>query len=259
MSIAIVALVRGYKDKNKYKDLFLRNESIFKHISSKVSEKIDFILFHEGNISFSHQKYIQENSKDKLTFIDVSQDFNFDHELLNQVKDIERFNSGYRLMCRFNFYGIWKYLENYDYVMRVDEDVIIEKFDIKNINFIKENEIIFSTISLSGESHEPTNETLPEALKEVFNSNSTNFYNHKFPYTNLYISRTDFWLESNISSNLKKLASDRQFINRWGDLPILGSFLNFYNKEIYLLKNSTYFHSSHNTQVSNRKFLKFLN
>ena len=53
-------------------------------------------------------------------------------------------------MCRFNFYGIWKYLENYDYVMRVDEDVIIEKFDIKNINFIKENEIIFSTISLSG-------------------------------------------------------------------------------------------------------------
>ena len=103
MSIAIVALVRGYDDKNKYKDLFLRNESIFSHISSKVSEKIDFILFHEGNIGSSHQKYIQENSKDKLTFINVSQDFNFDHELLNKVKDIERFNSGYRLMCRFNF------------------------------------------------------------------------------------------------------------------------------------------------------------
>ena len=47
MSIAIVALVRGYEDKNKYKDLFLRNESIYRHISSKLSEKIDFILFHE--------------------------------------------------------------------------------------------------------------------------------------------------------------------------------------------------------------------
>ena len=34
--------------------------------------------------------------------------------------------------------------------MRVDEDVIIEKFDIRNIDYIKENEIIFSTISLSG-------------------------------------------------------------------------------------------------------------
>ena len=135
MSIAIVALVRGYEDKNKYKDLFLRNESIYRHISSKLSEKIDFILFHEGNISSSHQKYIQENSKDKFTFVDVSQDFNFDYELLNNLKDIERFNSGYRLMCRFNFYGIWKYLENYDYVMRVDEDVIIEKFDIKKYKF----------------------------------------------------------------------------------------------------------------------------
>ena len=56
MSIAIVALVRGYEDKNKYKDLFLRNESIYRHISSKLSEKIDFILFHEGNISSQSSK-----------------------------------------------------------------------------------------------------------------------------------------------------------------------------------------------------------
>ena len=33
-------------------------------------------------------------------------------------------------MCKFNACGIWKYLNEYEYFMRIDEDVIIKKFDI---------------------------------------------------------------------------------------------------------------------------------
>ena len=29
-------------------------------------------------------------------------------------------------MCRFNFFHIWKYVNKYDFLIRIDEDVIVK-------------------------------------------------------------------------------------------------------------------------------------
>ena len=71
-------------------------------------------------------------------------------------------------MCKFNACGIWKYLDEYNYFMRIDEDVIIKKVDLKLLNNPTNLDNSFYTASLSGESHEPTNDTLPLFLKSLF-------------------------------------------------------------------------------------------
>lgn len=257
MNCAIVALVRGYENLENYNDLINRNNSIFKAINSKLDSKFPMILFHEGNINLKHQEYINEKSLDKIRFINIEKEFQYDKKILAHAVDLDRFSIGYRLMCRFNFFGIWNYLKDFEYIFRIDEDIIVNKFDISNLDKIQSENKIFSTISKSKESHTPTNETLPILLKNVFNTKNTGFYNHKFPYTNFYISKTDFWLESNVKENLKKLVSDQQLIYRWGDLPIIGSFLNYYRKEIFILKNSSYFHESHDLLVSSNRYFNF--
>ena len=123
------------------------------------------LIFHEGNIPEEHQQYINSKSPEVYNFIDVSEDFKYDKSIISEVPDIERFNIGYRLMCRFNFFHIWKYVNKYDFLIRIDEDVIVKKFSkslLDNLN----NNFIFGTADLSSESHEYTNISLPEELKK---------------------------------------------------------------------------------------------
>ncbi len=258
MKLAIGALVRGYEDVDDYKTLILRNKSIHKTINSKLDEPFDMIIFHEGNISKDHQNYIKEKSPENIDFIDVNQEFKFDNELISKAVDYERFDSGYRLMCKFNACGIWKYLNEYEYFMRIDEDVIIKKFDINVFKTPKSLDGNFYTIQLSKESHEPTNQTLPVYLSDLFNTEQENFYDHKFPYTNFYLTDLNIFRDNNIQNYLSILGNnDDQFIYRWGDLPIIGSILNYFNYKIKILKNAKYLHVSHDTNISSRSIFKF--
>ena len=106
MKIVIAALVRGYPEKSGYESLIKRNKFINKNITSKVKHPVDLILFHEGNIPLDHQNYINNKSPDKYIFLDVSRDFYYKKEILENIPDLERFSIGYRLMCKFNFFHI---------------------------------------------------------------------------------------------------------------------------------------------------------
>ena len=57
MKIVIAALVRGYDRKQDYNILIKRNNNIFRKITSKSENKIDQILFHEGNISKEDESF----------------------------------------------------------------------------------------------------------------------------------------------------------------------------------------------------------
>ena len=246
MKIVIAALVRGYKETKNYKNLIKRNKFIYKNIICKTDQKIELILFHEGNISIEHQDFINSKSLEKYKFIDVSEKFIINNYLNNNnISDFNRFGNGYRLMCKFNFYHIWEYLKDYDYLIRIDEDVVIKKFNwsiFKNLN----KDFVFGTVNLTSETHVPTNASLPQELKRIFNSDDTSFYNHKFPYTNFYISKISFWNSNEISDLLKRIAeNEMQYIYRWGDLPVIGSVLNYKKIKIELFKNITYKHLSH--------------
>ena len=62
MKIVIAALVRGYDRKQDYNILIKRNNNIFRKITSKSENKIDQILFHEGNISKEDESFINSKS-----------------------------------------------------------------------------------------------------------------------------------------------------------------------------------------------------
>ena len=159
-------------------------------------------------------------------------------------------------MCRFNFLHIWKYIKDFDYLIRIDEDIMIKKFNVNFINNI-DKDFVFGTAKFSNETHKYTNQSLPDELMKIFQTNNKNFYNNKFPYTNFYISKISFWNEIEINNALEKIANnDLQFIHRWGDLPIIGSVLNHNNVRINLLEGIKYSHLSHKNKLKISKVIK---
>lgn len=245
LKVAIVALTRGYEgDLEKYDDLINRNNSIFEHVNSKISSPFEIILFHEGNITLKDQIYIQKNSQSEITFINVESVF-------NKYSHVD----GYTIMCKFQMYYIWDYVKNYDYIIRVDEDLIIKNFNVKSIDKMYRKNIDFYYSKLIYESHVPTNNTLPPFLMKLFKTKNTKFYNHLFPYTNFYISNVKIWREKTINNKLKNLAeTNNQITNRWGDLPVLGSFINHFEINSKRLYSLVYFHDSHKLLIKNNMF-----
>ncbi len=230
---AIVALVRGYKDINKYNDLILRNVSIWKHINSGL--KYPLIIFHEGNITPEHQTHIRSKS--------MGQDVQF--------RDISHvWTGGYEGMCRFHIYDFWIQCEEFDNVMRIDEDCVIQKAIYDPFDQLANSFLPYLTSVFWAESHSETNATFPGYLKSLTGADPAKFYNDKFPYTNVSISNVGFWLE--LEPILRMIAeSPLQRQNRWGDLPVLGSLLNLYaDGKVGTLSGLSYYHSSHNMSIN---------
>ena len=71
MKNCIYVLTRGYQKIEDYKTLIERNKSIEQNFPGLSDDNIDYIIFHEGNISEEHQKYIQNNTTIPLKFINV--------------------------------------------------------------------------------------------------------------------------------------------------------------------------------------------
>jgi hypothetical protein len=228
---AIVALTRGYSDVSKYKDLILRNVGIWNTINNDC--KYALILFHEGNISDEHQEYIRNNSMgQKIVFINIS----------------HLWQGGYEGMCRFMIYDIWEMCKDYKYVMRIDEDCILQKSMYDPFDQIENAFADYMVSAWWAESHSETNATLPQFIADLTGANPKEFYNDKYPYTNVCVAKVEFM------RNLKELRviaeSPLQKVNRWGDLPVIGSLLNIYGKKkIGTLNGLSYYHSSHNVSI----------
>ena len=159
MKNCIYALTRGYTDFKSYDTLLARNKAIENNLFNILGRKyriydVDYILFHEGNITLEHQKSIQDKTNIPLKFVEIVFD--------NNNKEIYTNNNGhlvsrlfhnrtkdhgwatnnppwglnYRHMCHFYFVDILEHLKNYKYALRIDEDCIIHNqynyFDVFN-------------------------------------------------------------------------------------------------------------------------------
>lgn len=248
---AIVCLTRGYNDISQYSTLIKRNNKLYENFNNRYNYPL--IIFHEGNITGQHQEHIFRNSNNQeISFVDIKEEFTWPSEV-NQIRD-NRFNLGYRMMCRFHSFYIWEHLKNYDYVLRVDEDGFIEKLDYDVFQYMQDNSYDYLTCRFMEEYHLLTNSTLPQAVESLIpdkfklqDYDQTNFW---IPYTNLYIAKTSFFLDNNVNKFLKDLISMNDFLmNRWGDAPVHGITLKAFEGKISHIKDCVYRHGSHDCLV----------
>jgi len=250
MKNAIVALTRGYPEqKNLYDELLQRNKSIYEHINKKRDYPADIILFHEGNISEKDQSYLTKESPEPLKFINVSKYFEGKNLKLNGES---KFDLSYRNMCRFNMFHIWNEVSEYDYILRVDEDIELKKFNPSIFEFMNLKNINYLTGRFTKDTHELTNSTLPQFLMKNTELDIKKIYNHRNPYTNLFATKVNFWKQNDIYSILEKISlSDEQLINRWGDHTVQGILLNYKEERIRLFPKLEYRHISHDLIIKN--------
>jgi hypothetical protein len=245
-SKVVYCLTRGYIGFGKYHylKLIVRNNFIRKALK-KDSDIYDFVIFHEGNVNRLDQFAIKWLSGIKeIKFREVT-----DYFMVPEGVSLGKSNAhgfGYELMCLFQYQRVWGYLAQYDEAVRIDDDCLIS-----TIPKLKTDQV-FACASLSTETHEPTNITLLDHLRQ---KGFDKFYDHAFPYTNLFVTRVDFWRNPDVVDFLGYIStSPNSLLNRWGDLPVIGvalkAFANW-DASSAIIPNYEYDHLSHNSRIVN--------
>lgn len=238
MNRAVVSLIRGYSDLSGYDLVIGRNQKIQTFINQRFDKNYPLVIFHEGNIFKNHQDYIRDHSNGAdIDFVDISSAWDLSI-------------GGYQAMCRFNSYDIWNFCKHYESILRIDDDCYIT--ECQHDPFDQLGSQVFLRSIYWREDHGPTNQTLPHYMAQVTGSTPHEFYNHRFPYTNVFASNVKFWLQPMINNPLKIIStSPYQAQWRWGDLPILGGLLNIYApNQVGRLDGLIYDHISHKTLVN---------
>ena len=263
MSKAIVVLTRGYDDIKKYDRLILRNRNIVRCLGDL---SMDIVIFHEGNIPESHQQHIKSQTpRLNIKFINVAGTgkafINKSYVKAKRDSDTMGIYDGYFHMCSFWFVNFWHFVENYDYILRVDEDCII------NFKILE----MFRTLETKVACYGTWVRDDPRFVKGLYQFNLAFLQKHnitpKGRINDNYIDDYGFWT-SKVSGpytnllglNLSKLRnneslkkyietvklSDYIYIRRWGDLPLWGSALEcFYsNDEHVKLRSMRYVHDN---------------
>jgi len=257
----IIALTKGYKTNEEYTELINRNKSIYDVYYSKLQNKneCDIVLYHEGNITMEQQKWIQNQTTNlplifkgiefiKFNDNDIKPNNKYCH-LTDRAKGI---SNGYKNMCQFWSVDLFKYTKDYNYIIRIDEDCILKKLPIDILSDYTKNKIYYASPYYQGYDDQELTMGMEQFFQDI--NNGKKYDNIRFPYTNLFIMYVPYFLKNvKLLDALSKI-NDTQciFINRWGDLPILGYLLKYYvPQENYIEdKNIGYVHGSHQASIN---------
>lgn len=258
MNSAIVCLTRGYSNPQHYANLITRNLHIYENFNKNLSQQYPLLIFHEGNISPEHQKFILSYEKNSVVkFINVAKEFQMPSNVrLDEVQD-NRFHLGYRFMCRFFVSGIWKYIGDYDYILRVDEDTLIGQLNYDLFEFMQSNDLDYMPSRFTHEYHEFTNETIPPVAQSLLLGKwSIADYDQTIlwvPLTNLYAASVKFFLRDDVSAFTSAITQNKGFIiNRWGDHVVQGICLKTFSSpdRVKIIHDFASMHGSHGGAVT---------
>lgn len=255
VTCAITVLTRGYQDIRKYNSLIKRNISIAKNIGQL--NEADILIFHEGNILPLHQEYITKFTPSLNIVFKCIKEHAFKEEK-KQIQTFEptrAFGLNYRHMCSFWFVDFWHFVKEYDMILRVDEDCVIDFFIPEIFNNLQNKTAIYGTWTRDQDFvthglNAFTKQFIKEKTKTTVPIIS---HNPSGPYTNV-IGLNLVHLRANHLAQ-KYIEAIKKFnyiyIFRWGDLPLWGELLFYFcNPNSYSKSNKIkYFHGSHNTYV----------
>jgi hypothetical protein len=253
--IAVAVLTRGYQNLNQYNTLIKRNISIANHLGEL--RQIDILIFHEGNILDLHQNYIQKFTPFlNLKFINISEyAFKPEKKDISVFEPTRAFGLNYRHMCSFWFIDFWNFVKDYDMILRIDEDCIID-FNIPELFLLlNQKTAVYGAWTRDQDfvTH-GLNKFTQRFIKETVRT-TQNIIPHipSGPYTNVIGLNLKVLRENTLlNSYIDKVKSlDYIYIFRWGDLPLWGEVLFYFcNSKSYLKYDKIkYFHGSHNFYV----------
>jgi hypothetical protein len=255
---AVVVLTKGYDSLEEYQLLVRRNQAIYANFYSMLPEDADIevVIFHEGNVLPEHQAHIQASTPQMplvfrtISFLqpttEQSNAFCYSTELS------EQFSLGYKNMCRFWSVGIFEHMAKYEYIIRIDEDCILEKLDPDVLTRYQANGVKFASPAWIGEDtfdvtigmHQFFRTYKMDVPREVAN-----------PYTNFMIVNVPYFAAH---EEIQKCLADIDrtnciFVNRWGDMPLWGYLLAVFVEDNAILledKNIVYYHGSHDAKIN---------
>ena len=245
MKTAIFCLTRGYPHPFMYSRLVSRNKSIEKFIGWSS----DLVMFHEGNIHPDHQRIIEAETP-KLKFKWIQVPFQFPHDVQIPDETINTFQDGRcypgdHVMCEFHTCDVWDHLNDYDVVLRVDEDCILESEKWEDVFECVSPEVPYRTPMFDVETHELTNMTLPMWLGE-----DAGFYDQTMPYTNVFVTRMDVWNREDVRLWIERVRESRGCIKyRWGDHVLHSVILKKFGIGHGTMDGYNYYHGSHDRHV----------
>lgn len=271
--IAIAVLTKGYNNVNEYQKLIDRNNAIYDKMVDGSKYNFDLIIFHEGNITPEHQNYISSKSILPLMFRDVKEygngkAFHPSRDIINMdlcppTPRSSWFELGYKHMCYFWSIDLFDYLSEYEYIIRVDEDVLVTKFDDSVLDKMIGDDIKFGAplfCYYEGKLDGPDVMVGLQKLTEDFYEK----HNHIPPmpfddilgcYTNFMILNLNYFRNNKLVQDYLKEVDECNCIysNRWGDASIWGIIVHvLIDNPFCVLDTVEYYHGSHNLYV-NRK------
>jgi hypothetical protein len=247
--VAIYALTRGYPWRYFYRYGFLIVRNHFLRLSLlkyAFDKSFDWLIFHEGNISRAQRALICILSLKFIRFVDVSIEFK---PTVTESLESE-FPIGYHLMCRFQYWGVWKHLVGYTWALRVDEDCISVR-----VPFF-DRAVALATGCTSRETHAPTLRSM-SSIAETLDPDVP-LTEMNFPYTNMMVVNPDVFLGPQSLELLKSFyLHPRSFQDGWGDLPILGLVAKAVSEPGVVVDSRTiYFHASHFSWVKGGELIE---
>jgi len=246
---AVTILTRGYTDNDKYLSLINRNKGISKHLDDKST---DILIFHEGNITESQQIFIKQQTPElKIIFVNVTEHaFKKEYEIHKwyEPTNLPIFPMGYRHMCHFWFIDFIKFCDNYDYIIRIDEDCFID-FNIDEVfSLLRDKLLVAGTIDRDDEyvTHGLNDFTLQFLRQHNFRDLKPKLPSG--PYTNIFALNL-LRVRSNVLLQKYMEAIDKSnniYIYRWGDLPLWGESMHyiFSPNDVLITPKIKYFHGS---------------
>lgn len=254
---------------------------LFKHFNAQF--KYPVIILHEGDYDHTAQREIlmgiRESCRSLVSFVALdSQDFDIpDHvdrdkmDACIATKAVPYWRTArYRLMCRWWMVHMLKYAKGYDYIMRIDDDSIIEEpVEHDLFEWMAANDLVYSSAMVHVDCgicnmgmKEFFDERFPDkkdTIQKMFQPSEiplTAPHFHPFRkllsvmhgdsiplreklqtwmpiiyYNNFFITKTAFWMQDDVQQTID--AVDRHggiYYYRWGDAPMQTIIMHLFAK-----------------------------
>lgn len=251
-----------------------RNKAIKDYLYSPPDSQgsMDVVLFHEGDITLEHQRFIQEQTPHlPLMFINISSVFALYEEVdlpFCPKSIIGRHTSpGYHSMCRFWFWDFHNFTKQYDWLFRIDDDCLLLE-DIRPVmatlnasihaaatKWISLQSVRFDRIA--GRHVNKNQGHVVHGLREFTVKFAQehhlydDIYTWSAPYTNLFYLDLNWYRSQRVLQEFgsRVIATRCIYSNRWGDLPLWGANIHLVKEPHHVLPLA-YRHGSHRVIVN---------